>query len=181
MPPGEESTAPEKQELHQSSRAERRSQGVRAGPQEDGDALRFPGSLTEHLCPGESVPHAAAELPKGLQPANSWTGNNSEGLGRRLHVEGSACPGSSSEVAPAEEEAPRGEGCPARSSNPTALLGSTGHRGHSPGSGLPPETGRGQEDTGQQGCCCPKLSRSAARPRSIQDPADRELRSYCGS
>ena len=32
------------------------SQGVRAGPQEGGDALRLPGTLIEHMCLGESAP-----------------------------------------------------------------------------------------------------------------------------
>ena len=31
------------------------SQGVGAGPQKGGDALRLPGTLTEQLCPGESA------------------------------------------------------------------------------------------------------------------------------
>ena len=45
--PGQESPDPETQELHQPSRAERGSQGVRAGPQEGGDALGLPGTLTD--------------------------------------------------------------------------------------------------------------------------------------
>ena len=56
MPPGQESPVPEKQELHQSSWAERHSQEVRAGPQEDGDAVRLLGTLTEQLYTGENAP-----------------------------------------------------------------------------------------------------------------------------
>ena len=49
--PGQESPVPEKEELHQSSRVERRSQGVRAGPQEGGDVLELPGTLTDTCSP----------------------------------------------------------------------------------------------------------------------------------
>ena len=42
-------SVPEKQELHQPSLAERRLQGIGAGPQEGRDALRLPGALTEDL------------------------------------------------------------------------------------------------------------------------------------
>ena len=76
MSPGQESPVPEKQELHQPSRAEGGSQGVRAGPQEGWDDLRLLGTLTQHLCPRESVPHPLAELPKGLQQAQGWTGSS---------------------------------------------------------------------------------------------------------
>ena len=43
---------PEKQELYQSSRAERGSQGVGAGPQEGGDDLRLPRTLTDGATAG---------------------------------------------------------------------------------------------------------------------------------
>ena len=51
--PGEESPVLEKQELHQSPRVERHSQGVRPGPQEGGDALRIPGTLRDTCALGK--------------------------------------------------------------------------------------------------------------------------------
>ena len=80
MHPGQESPVPEKQELHESSQTESHWQGVRAGPQEGGDALRLPGTLTDTGAPGE-----CPELPKGLQCVHGW---NQEQLG------GSSCRGS---------------------------------------------------------------------------------------
>ena len=68
--PGQESPVPEEQELHRPSRAERGSRGVGAGPQEGGDALRLPETVTDTCAPGESpAPRARS---------------SSEGLGRRL-------------------------------------------------------------------------------------------------
>ena len=87
MSPGQESPVPEKQELHQPFQAERGLQGVRAGPQEGGDALGLPGTLTDTCAPGE-----CAELPKGCS-AHGGTQSSSEGLGRRLRGGGCAAPG----------------------------------------------------------------------------------------
>ena len=43
--------------------------------------------------------------------------------------------------------------------------GSTGRRGHSPRSGTPPGTGRGREDTGQQGRSSLQVAQSCADQR----------------
>ena len=123
MPPGQESTLPEKQEFHQSSRTERGSQGVRARPQEGGDALRLPGTLTDTCAPGE-----CAELPKGCS-AHGGTRRDPEQLGG------------------ARAAAPR-RGLRGGSANPTAQAPEHWAPGHSPGSGLPPEqaeAGRAQD------------------------------------
>ena len=78
MSPGQESSVPEKQELHQPSQAERGPQGVRAGPQEGGDALGLPGTLTDTCAPGDA--------PSSLRAAACTAGpggtrSSSEGLG----------------------------------------------------------------------------------------------------
>ena len=74
MPPGQESPGPEKQKLHQSSRTERHSQGVGAGSQEGGDALRLPGTLTEDLRTGESCHTPGPSSLKGCSAPSgaSW-------------------------------------------------------------------------------------------------------------
>ena len=51
VPPGQESSVPEMQELHQSSRVEWRPQGFRAGLQEGGDTLGVHGKLTDTCTP----------------------------------------------------------------------------------------------------------------------------------
>ena len=180
--PGQESPVPEKQELHQSSRAERRSQGVRAGPQEGGDALGLPGTLTDTCAPGE-----CAELPKGcsahgMDPGAARRGSGGGSARRGLHG-----PGSSSAAALRQRKRLRAEGAArlreqlggARAAAPqegAARPGariqqrrprSTGRRdtAQDPAS---PGTGRGREGPGQQGRSCPELSRSAAPPQSLQ-------------
>ena len=108
MSPGQESPVPEEQELHRPSRAERGSRGGGAGPQEGGDVLGLPGTVTATARPGE-----CAELPKGCsahggtrrdlkQPGGAQAaaprrglrgpGSSSEGLGqrKRLRAEGAA-------------------------------------------------------------------------------------------
>ena len=59
---GQESTFPEKQELHQSSRWERCSQGVGAGSQEGRGCPQAPWDTNRHLHPGES-PTTRAQAP----------------------------------------------------------------------------------------------------------------------
>ena len=54
----------EEQELHQPSRMNRRSQGVRAGSEEGGLALRLLGALTEPLPTGRA-PHPRRSSLKG--------------------------------------------------------------------------------------------------------------------
>ena len=66
--PGQESSLPEKQELHQPSRAERHSQENRAGPQEGGDDLGLPGTLREQLHTEESALSSLKDCS-----AHSWT------------------------------------------------------------------------------------------------------------
>ena len=107
------------QELHQSSQMERRSQGIRAGSQEGEDALRLPGTLTEHLHPRESMPHPMAELPIGLQHTHSLTQKQlGVGSGEGSEWRGLCGPGSSSAVA--LTYALQGRGCRTRRMNPTA-------------------------------------------------------------
>ena len=57
--------------------------------------------------------------------------------------------------------------------------GAQGTGGHNPGSGAPLGTGRGQEDTGQQGLSChghPELCRPVpTTPRGIEASVDWEL------
>ena len=150
--PGQESSVPEKQDLHQSSWAEWCPQGVRAGPQEGRDALRLPGTLTDTCDPGES-----AELPKGMQHAPR-PGSSLEGLGRRLPRRGLHGRERESNSADREHWAP----------------------GHSPGSSLlrdrqrpgVPRTARTRLPRAEQ------ISGPAPEPPG---PADRELRSSCGS
>ena len=129
-PPGQESTVPEKLELHQSSRVERRLQGVRAGPQEGGDALRLPGTLTEQLRHGESAPSSL----KGCS-AHALTRELLGGARAAAPQRGLRGPGSSSgaawAVAPAEKAAQPGARFQQR------RPGSTGRRGHCPGPTLP--------------------------------------------
>lgn len=80
MPQGQKSPVPEKQELHQFSRMERRSQGVEAW--RGRDVPRLPGTLREELHHGESMPHPVAEQPKGLQGSPLSPGSNSDCSGR---------------------------------------------------------------------------------------------------
>ena len=159
MPPGQESSVPENQELHQSSRVERRWQGVRAGPQTGGDALRLPGTLTDTCAPGRACHTLRLSSLTGCSRHTTGPGSSLEGLGRVLH---------------------RGD-CAAWSVNPTVQALEPRRGGTQPRIRSSSRTGRGQEGPGQQGCSCPELSRSAALPWSIQTPADGELCSYCGS
>ena len=131
VPPGQESSIPEKQEFHKSSRAERHSQGVRAIPQEGGYDFRIPGTLTQQLRKRESAlsslkgcsAHGLTReqlrgAPRQLSPEGaSRIREHLRGLGRWLRGEGAAQPG-----AQIQQCRPM----------------STGHQGHSPGSGLPP-------------------------------------------
>ena len=81
MSTGQESPVLEKQELHQSSRVERRSQGVRTGPQEGGDALRLLGTLTD-TCAPERMHHTQRPSSlKGCSACSAGPGSSSEGLG----------------------------------------------------------------------------------------------------
>ena len=162
MSPGQESPVPKKQELHQPSRVERGSQGVRAGPQEGGGAHRLPGALTEDLRPGGECHTPRGELPKGLQSAS---GGALERLQQRLHMEGAAWPWE-----------PDSSGADPRAQ---------GTGGHSPGSCAPPRTGRGREGTGQQGHSCHQAALSCADrcplPQEHPGPCGLRARSYCRS
>ena len=42
-------------------------------PRRGRDALRLPGTVTEHLHPRESTPHPLAKLSKRLRLAHGWT------------------------------------------------------------------------------------------------------------
>ena len=136
--PGQESPVPEKQELHQSSWAERGSQGVKARPQESGDVLRLPGTLTDTCAPGRA-PHPVAELPKGLQhlPGGAL-GAAPRQLGWRLHAERPERPGVKPTAQAQEPRAP----------------------GTQPKIRRSPETRRDQEGAGQQGHSCCQAARS---------------------
>ena len=139
----------EKQELHQPSWTERRLQGGGAGPRRAGMPSGA-GGTNRHLRPGESAPHPAARLPKGLQRA--WL---DPGAARREQLGGASGVGS----------AWRGLWGREHESNSTGP-GVQGAGDTDPG--LSPRTGRSQEGPGQQGCSCPELSRSTPRPRGIQ-------------
>ena len=121
----------EKQEFHHSSQTGRCSQGVRAGSQEGGDALRLPGTLTEHFGPRESAPHQPPSSLKGCSAQRCtleqlaggsagapWRGagllvrgNSSEAAPRQCRTEGLHGSWGSWEAAPAE--ATRGGACSA--------------------------------------------------------------------
>ena len=183
MHPGQESSLPEKQELQQSSWAERRSQGVRAGPRKGGEALRLPGTLTEQLCTRKSVPSSL----KGYSAPTAGHRSSSEGAARRGSGVGSAerrlhgreqlgggsgrgrdslrrglrRPGSSLEGLGRRlrGEAAAGLGAGIQKYRHR----STRRQGHSPESNLP----LGQAE---QGGSCPELSRSAAPPPGASRP-----------
>ena len=107
----------EKQELHQPSQMERPSQGVGAGPQEGGDALRLPGTVTD-TCAPERVCHTPRPSSlKGCSTSRAGPGSSSEGLRWWLRAEGLQGPRSSSGAARAE--APHRGSCAAASAIPT--------------------------------------------------------------
>ena len=111
-------------------------------------------SQTEEVCPREG--HATHCGPSSL---NGWSMPGGamgalQGLRRQLRAEGAARPQERN----------------SSSTGPTAQ--ST--RGHGPGSSAPSRTGRGWEETGQQGRSCRRVHISTLRPRSIQVPADWE-------
>ena len=105
VPPGQESSVPEKQELHQSSWVERHPQGVGAGRQDGGDALGLPGTITDTCAPRrlhhtprpsslkDCRAHGAAGPTELQGPRSCRTQSSSEGLGWRLRMEGAARPG----------------------------------------------------------------------------------------
>ena len=75
VPPGQESPHPEKQELYQPSRRERRSQGARAGPQEGQWSPQVPGSTNAGPAPRGRAHHTPR--PSSLKgcsacPAGPW-------------------------------------------------------------------------------------------------------------
>ena len=153
MLPGQESSVPEKQELHQSSWVERHPQGVGAGCQDSGDALGLPGTLTD-TCAPRRMHHIL--WPSSLKDcrAHSWTRSSFEGLGRWLHMEGAVRPGlgvgssrgrgslrrglrGSGTNSEGLGRQRRGGGCVAGRGNPTAQALEHRVPGHSPGFGLP--------------------------------------------
>ena len=72
--PGQESPVVEKQEIYQSSRMERLSQGTWTGYQERQWSLQFLGSLTEEVHPGWRARYIPwAEHSKGLEHASRRT------------------------------------------------------------------------------------------------------------
>ena len=121
---------------------DRRSQGVGAGPQEGGDALRLLGARTEPLPLGRA-PHPTAELPKRLQCAPQ-PGSSSEGPGRRL------CRG----------------GCTARSVIPAKQAREPRVPGTQPRIPPPPVIGGGGRAQDSEDTC-----RRGPRPEQISSPA----------
>ena len=127
------------------------SQGVGAGPQKSGDALRLPETLTEQLCPGES----ALSSLKGcsvapLDPGAAQRGSDGSSAERWL------CGG-----AQIQQRRP----------------GSTGHQGHSPGSDLHPgqaEARKAQDskDTPAQAKQISGPAPGASRPLQMESSVD---------
>ena len=91
VPPGQESPGPEKQELYQSSRMERHSQGTRAGSQEGQWRPQAPGVTNRGPAPWGRASYTAAPERAGARRAGSWE-ESKRLLGQRLHVEGAALP-----------------------------------------------------------------------------------------
>ena len=67
MSPGQESPAWRSRSFTNLPGGKGAPRELEQDPRRGGDALRLPGTLTEHLRPRESAPHPAAELAKGLQ------------------------------------------------------------------------------------------------------------------
>ena len=185
VPPGQESSVPEKQELHQSSWVERHPQGVGAGCQDGGDALGLPGTLTD-TCAPRRLHHTPR--PSSLKDcrAHGWTRSSSEGLGRRLRMEGAARPGAArrglqqrkripaeraagqwDQLRGARAAAPRRRLCGREGESNSAGTGAQGARTQ-PRIWPPPGTGRAREGPRQLGRFCPELSRSASPPWHLQ-------------
>ena len=61
---------------------------MKQDPRRRRDVPRLPGTLTEELHPGESVPHPVAEQPKVLQGAPMSLQEQHRWLGQRLPMEG---------------------------------------------------------------------------------------------
>ena len=205
VPPGQESSVPEKQELHQSSWVERHPQGVGAGRQDGGDALGLPGTLTDTCAPRrlhhtprpsslkDCRAHGAAgptELQDPEQLGGAWV----------AAPHGGGCKArSSSERAPAEEEDPCGEGCGALGPAQRGSGGSATEAAVWPGGGIQQRRhwSTGCQDTAQD-LASPWDRQSPGRPTTARTllpraeqvsvpalappgPAEGELHSYCGS
>ena len=179
VPPGQESSVPEKQELHQSSWVERHPQGVGAGCQDGGDALGLPGTLTD-TCAPRRLHHTPR--PSSLKDcrAHGWTWSSSEG-------------------ALAEEEDPCGEGCGAMGPAQRGSGSSAAEAAVWPGGGIQQRRhwSTGRQDTAED-LASPWDRQSPGRPTTARTllpiteqisvpalappgPAEGELHSYCGS
>ena len=185
VPPGQESTGPGSRSFTNMTGWKGTPRELEQDPRRAGDALRLPGTLTEHQRPRESVPHIAAELPKELQRASVGAresleaaqavaplGGSCVGLGagrkrlrQRLRTEGCAALGIAQNASGAE--APDGGGWAACSRIPTAQAWEHSALGISQRSGAAPGTGRSQERTGQQGQCCRRVATTCADQRTL--------------
>ena len=122
-PPGQESPVPEKQELHQSSRMERVSQGTQAGPQEGRGCPQTSRGTNRGPAPQGRVRHTLQ-----LSSLKGWSGHT---VGPRSSCSGGSGGGSTprglrgprSAIAAAQEPEPSARGDTAQ--DPVLPLGQT--------------------------------------------------------
>ena len=164
MSPGQESPVPQKQGLHQSSRAERRWQEARAGSQEGRGCPQTPRDTNRHLLPGESAGHT-------LQPSSLKGCSVPHGAQEQLG--GSSGGGS----------VRRGLLGPERDSNSTGP-GAQGAGDTAQNPALPPgqaEAGKAQDSKDTPANRWPGAEQISAPPGSIQALQTESSGSYCRS